>query len=216
MAIFTPRGLKLRLPVNYAFALMARLHPKTDAFRVLQKTEEVENLGGLAVSVVSIVVFICRVDPIMIGAVVFGTSLVFNMIHRFGFYVPPFTFLFPISRVYSWFSGYGIYFIGVIVLGLFTVGWKGLLANFAGRALAGVVAGQINMSWGRKLFEQTGMSLTMSERSFFYAYRLEANKLGESISLDVEDHELDEEHWMPAYEHLEYEWPDVTARFTPN
>jgi hypothetical protein len=55
MALFTPRGLKVRLA--YAFALMARVYPKTDAFRVLQLTEEVENLGALAFFIAGIAAF---------------------------------------------------------------------------------------------------------------------------------------------------------------
>lgn len=39
MALFTPRGLKVRLPMSYAFALIARVYPRSDAFRVLQLTE---------------------------------------------------------------------------------------------------------------------------------------------------------------------------------
>jgi hypothetical protein len=33
MALFTPRGLKIRMAQSYAFALMARLFPTYDAFR---------------------------------------------------------------------------------------------------------------------------------------------------------------------------------------
>ena len=63
MALFTPRGLKLRLPTAYAFALMARVYPQTDAFRVLQLTEEVENLGALASFIAGIAAFSLRLEP---------------------------------------------------------------------------------------------------------------------------------------------------------
>ena len=33
MALFTPRGLNIRMAQSYAFALMARLFPTYDAFR---------------------------------------------------------------------------------------------------------------------------------------------------------------------------------------
>jgi len=51
MPLYTPRGLKLWLSKSYVFALMARLHGKETAFRVLQLTEEVENLGRRPVGI---------------------------------------------------------------------------------------------------------------------------------------------------------------------
>ena len=64
MPIYTPRGLKVRLAKSYAFALMARLHGKETAFRVLQLTEEVENLGGLATTIAAAIALYYRASPI--------------------------------------------------------------------------------------------------------------------------------------------------------
>lgn len=105
MALFTPRGLKIRLPTAYAFALMARVYPKTDAFRVLQLTEEVENLGSLAFFLAGLVVFSARLEPLLIAVVVFVTVAVFRLVHLCGFFVPPFTMLLPVSHIYSQISG---------------------------------------------------------------------------------------------------------------
>ncbi len=61
MALFTPRGLKVRLTKAYAFALMARVYPRTDAFRILQLTEEVENLPDTATYIAAMALFLGRV-----------------------------------------------------------------------------------------------------------------------------------------------------------
>ena len=216
MALFTPRGLKVRLPINYAFGLMARLYPDTDAFRVLQRTEEVENLDGLATFIAALTAFYLRLDPMMIGVVVATTSFVFKLVHLAGLFVPPFTFLLPVSRIYSWFSGNGVFLIGLLIFGWFVVGWKGILAYFLGRIAAAILVGVIDLWWSRFVFKKTGVSVTASERSFFHAYRLEANKLGRDLSLEVSNDELDEGHWMPTFLDLQMKWPVVTSRFTPD
>ena len=54
MPLYTPRGLKIRLPKSYAFALIGRLYGKETAFRVLKLTEEVENLGALAITIAAL------------------------------------------------------------------------------------------------------------------------------------------------------------------
>ena len=214
MALFTPRGLKLRLQLNYAFGLMARLYPETDAFRVLQRTEEVDNLDGLATFIAALTAFFLRLDPLMIGVVVASTSFAFKIVHLAGFYIPPFTFLLPVSRVYSWFSGCGVFLIGLLIFGWFVVGWQGCAAYFLGKITAAIAAGTIDLWWGRIVFQKTGVSVTTSERSFFHAYRLEADRLGRDLSLEVSDAELDETHWMPTFLDLQMKWPVVTSRFT--
>ncbi len=42
MAIFTPRGLKIRLATDLAFTYLARLHPKFTAFQVLKTVEGID------------------------------------------------------------------------------------------------------------------------------------------------------------------------------
>lgn len=216
MAIFTPRGLKVRLPINYAFGLMARLFPDTDAFRVLQRTEEVENLAGLATLIAALTAFQLGLNPVMIGVVVATTSFVFKLVHLSGLFIPPFTLLLPVSRIYSWFSGYGFFLLGLLIFGWFAAGWLGILAYVLGRIVAATLVGVIDLWWGRFVFEETGVSVTASERSFFHAYRLEAKKLGRDLSLEVSDEEIDESSWMPTFLDLQMKWPVVTSRFTPD
>ncbi len=67
MAIFTPRGLKIRLPVDYAFALMARLYPKVDAFKVLKTTESLELIPSVITLLTGLVCFYLRLPAFEIG-----------------------------------------------------------------------------------------------------------------------------------------------------
>lgn len=216
MAIFTPRGLKIRLGQAYAFALMARLFPHVDAFRVLQLTEEVENMAALATFIAGIVAFAMRLDPLMVAVVVGGTSFGFSMAHLLGLFIPPFKFILPLSRVYSWFAGYGVFLIGLLLFGFFTVGWKGVVAYIVGKIAASALAGAIDFAYAKVVFNKTGIVITASERSFFHAYRLLADRVGVTRSLEVTDEEIEPENWEEVFTDLTIKWPVVVSRFTPD
>jgi len=214
MALFTPRGLKLRLPTAYAFALMARVYPRTDAFRVLQLTEELDNLPALAALMAGVAAFALRLQPVHVAFVVLASVSVFHTVHLFGFFIPPFTFLLPISRFYSLVSGYGVLLAGLLIFGFFTCGWRGVVAFVLARVSCGIVFGIVELAYGKHVFRKTGIAVTASERSFFHAYRLEASRLGVSTDLAVLDAELASPNWESVFQDLAVKWPAVASRFS--
>jgi len=214
MALFTPRGLKLRLPIRYAFTLMARVYPQRDPFRILQLTEEIDNLASLAGFTAAFAAFYLRLEPISIGLFVFAFVSVFRLVHLLGLFIPPFTFFLPVSRVYSFVSGYGILLVGLMVFGFVRSGWKGVLAFAVGRTASTLVFGLIELAYGRYLFQKIGLAVTSSERSFFHAYRLEANRFGASTDLNVSEAELASDKWELVLRDLSVKWPVVVSRFT--
>jgi hypothetical protein len=214
MALFTPRGLKLRLPKAYAFALMARVYPQADAFRVLQLTEEVENLGALAFFIAGITAFSLRFEPALIAVVVFVAVSTFRLVHLFGFFVPPFTLLLPVSRVYSRFSGYGVLFTALLIFGYWATGWQGVVAYIVGRIVCAGVFSLIELAYSKHVYRKTGLAFSASERSFFHAYRLVACRLGVSTDLTVSDAELESAKWEIVFQDLAVKWPVVVNRFT--
>ena len=214
MALFTPRGLKLVLPRSYAFALMARVYPQTNAFRVLQLTEEVENLSGLASFLAAVVAFALHLEPLQIGLAVFVTRLAFFLVHLSGFFAPPFTLLLPVSRIYSFLSGYGVLLVALLVFGFLATGWQGVLAFVLARLTSGIVFYLAELLYGRFVFRKTGIAVLGSERSFFHAFRLEANRHGVSTELTVSDAEVEPSNWEPVLQDLAVKWPAVVSRFT--
>ena len=214
MALFTPRGLKVRLPTAYAFTLMARVYPKTDAFRILQLTEEVENLSALAFFVVGLAAFSVRLGPLQIAVVVFVTVAVFRLVHLCGIFVLPFTLLLPVSHVYSRISGFGALLSALLIYGFWTTGWQGVVGLIVGRIVCALVFGLVELAYGKHVYRTTGFAVTASERSFFLAYRLEASRLGASADLAVSDAELESANWEVVYQDLAVKWPVVVSRFT--
>lgn len=214
MTVFTPRGLKLRLPTPYVFALIARLYPRVDAFRVLQTTEVVENLSSLVTLLSGAAAFSLRLEPLQIGVLVFVAVSIMHVVHLLGLLVPPMTFLLFISRGYGFVSGYGVLLTGILIFGLYRSGWAGVMAFVVGRVACGAIFAIVEVKNSRRIQQRIGFFPTRSERSFFHAYLLEANRLGASTDLTVEDSELAPANWQPVLEDLASKWPEVVGRFT--
>lgn len=67
MAIYTPRGLKIRLSVDHAFTLMARLFPDVDAFKILKTTEGLESIPATLAFITGLASFSLHLHPLEIG-----------------------------------------------------------------------------------------------------------------------------------------------------
>ncbi|MCY4379077.1 MAG: hypothetical protein OXC39_04530 [Candidatus Dadabacteria bacterium] len=232
MALYTPRGLKIRLNINHAFALMARLYPKVDAFKVLKTTEGIESIPGMLAFIAGVLSFSLGFETYQIGlytflACVLGmiiTTRYLNLEHLLLFFafideklVGIFRVLVPrlpgLGTLYSYVSGFGILLVVLIVYGIISVGWKGVLAFFIGRIAAELVNLVITFRVMKKIYSETKVPFTTSEIHFFNAYRLHASKLGKTTDTTVSEEELKEENWIECFKDLESKWPEVVERF---
>lgn len=213
MAIYTPRGLKIRVPTDYAFALIARLRPSTDAFEVLKTTEGLESLHNAFAFIAGLICFVLKLSPYAIGLIVFIVIVQVSMKTREGSQFFLLTFV-KIGVIYSYVSGFGILLILLCGLGMYLVGWQGVLAFFAARSLAGIVNAVLNWRDMSYYKVEIGDAITPSERNFINAYRLHASRLGKTIDVSVSDEEMDEKNWKPALVDLALKWPEVAARIT--
>jgi hypothetical protein len=212
MAIYTPRGLRIRIAVPYAFGLMARLHPKVSPFRILKTTEGIEYLPGMLAFVSGIIAFILKLSPLQIGLVVGGAQLIGVLTNLFGFYLVP--GLIPLATLFSYFAGYGIFFVTILVVGFIFTGWQGVLAYLIGKLAAALVS-QVLQFWQTNRYCKTiGHAFTTSEVHFFNAYRLHASQVGITTDVDLSDKEMQENHWGPTFEAFAIEWPQIVQRFT--
>jgi len=212
MAIYTPRGLKIRLTVDYAFALMARLYPKVSAFQVLKTVEGIESLPQSIAFLAALLCFFLNLPPWQIGAIVFAVIVLLSLMTRFGFYVFP--SIVKLGTIYSYLSGFGILLVLLAAFGFYWVGWRGVLAYFAARVIGGVVNWILTMQETRMYFRKVGQALTASERNFFNAYRLHASALGITTDVEVTNEETESANWEPTFLDLATKYPEVVARFT--
>ena len=214
MAIFTPRGLKIRLATDVAFTYIARLHPKFTAFQVLKTVEGIELIPSCLAFFTGLYVFLNYFSPSEIAIYVGIASLIGGLITTFGLFLLPFLVRFITGL--SYLKGYGIFSIAIIITGLLTVGWKGTLFYFIGRYVAKFIIYIID-TWQMIITsKKTGSVLTASERNFFNAYRLHATRIGVTTSLKLEKGEIESGKWELPFNILQLKWPDVVARFTNN
>lgn len=212
MAIYTPRGLKIRLEKDHAFALMARLYPTVVAFQVLKTTEGFELIPSVLAFIFGLVAFYLGYTPYQIGLSTFIASVLGHAINVLGLFRLP--VLPRLGTLISYASGYGVFFLLVVAVGYLSVGYQGVIAFYAG----GLLAGFINLAydyWNIKhTYSTMGIPYTTSEMSFFNAYRLHASKLGRSTEISVTDDERSESNWRNCLADLASKWPEVVQRFT--
>ncbi len=211
MAIYTPRGLKIRIKTDHAFALLARIYPQTSAFQVLKTTEGIELIPAFLGVVAGIVSFVFGASNLEILLLASAVTVIGSAMNMFGFFIPGIVWL---TTIYSYLSGYGIYFISIVIIGLITVGWQGTACYFLGRLIGmglSLLVGTINM---KRVYNKTGIVLSQSEINFFNAYRIYARRQKTSENQTPSEEELQMNNWSPCLEHLVTNWPQVVARFT--
>lgn len=213
MAIFTPRGLKVRLRTDVAFTYLARLHPKVKAFEVLQTVEALELLPSLFAFGAGIFLLFNNYPPYAVALWVFISSYSGGLISLSGRTPAVFIWL---SKRLSLIDGYGLFTILLIAVGLFFSEWENTVFYFIGRYSASFILFLQQMFIGRSLKKKIGNAITISEMSFFNAYKFHASRVGATAGIDLRPSELENGKWFEAYSILESEWPTVTARFTDN
>lgn len=214
MAIYTPRGLKIKLTAPYAFGLMARLGPEVTPFRVLRTAEGIEGLPGMLGFLAGMIVFALGLQPLQIALIVALSQFAGTLINTFGLHIIP--GLIWLSTLFSCISGYGIYLVVVIIVGFLLGGWKVVVAFFLGKIVSATLGLVVEHLQTRHIYKLTGHPFTASERIFFNAYRLHASRTGVTTDISLNDEELDEKYWQATFQKFSLEWPKVVQRFTTN
>jgi hypothetical protein len=209
MTVYTPRGLKIRIDVPYAFGLMARLYPTVSPFRVLKTAEGLQSTGRLLAFVVGVTAFGLGLSPLETLVLVSGASFVGALLGVFGIVIPGLVWL---SVMYSYVSGFGVLLAVLLVTGFLTVGWPGVLAFMAGSAVGALASMVVELWRTRRYMHTIGHPLTSAEVSFFNAYRMHASKMGVTTCINLDDEESSAESWRPALDDLVARWPSVAQR----
>lgn len=221
--IVTPRKLKIDLPLGYAFALIARLYPKVDAFHFLKRVEGIQKIHSLAGFVTGVVCFALGLNPWVIAALAFGVTLLFFLLRYWGvFFIPG---LVSVSTYYSYFTGFGLFTLFLIAFGLWSVGIWGVAAYFGARVLAEVVTWKLDSYAGKQLGIQMGSNPVLADagsmfmapaKDFVNTYRLYADKYGLTTDVEVSEEELHLANWQKVWDDFADEWPDIAARYDEN
>ncbi len=218
MALMTPRGLKIRLELDWAFTLMGRLwqnDQQTDAFRVLRTVEAIEHIptvlafaGGVITAFVPQLPIWC----IAVGSIV-GTSAgaALTQAGMFGV-LRPLGIMF-VARAWSYLPGFGEAHVLVLAVLVFVRGWLSVPIWVAGLVVGGVLRYVLEAALVSRHFKLLGQVLTSSEVNFFNAYRLHADRLGIPSDITVSESEIEDGVWYACLVDYAEKYPESVARF---
>lgn len=212
MAIYAPRNLKIRLGTDYCFALMKRLFPKITPDKVLLLTEGIDNIPSFLVFIVGIICVVSKLDFFEIGLYTAIAGSVGFLTTTLGLFIIP--YLPQISSFYTYFAGWFIPQIGLLMLGYFTLGWKAVVALVVGRIVSIIFNAIIDFIQTKKAHIKLGFPLTAAERNFINAYRLSADKIGVSRDISLDDNELPYENWQDVFQYYLNKYPEAAQKCT--
>lgn len=221
--IVTPRKLKIDLPLGYAFALIARVYPKVDAFQFLKRIEGIQKTHSLAGFLIGVVCFVLNLNPWAIAAWTFGITFAFFLLRYWGiFFIPG---LVRISTYYSYATGFGLFTIALIAFGIFRTGIWGVLAYIIARLLVEGLTMLLDSRAGKKLGIKMGTDPIIADsgsmfiapiKDFVNTYRFFAYKYGLTMDVDVSEDEQRFENWQDAWNDFVDKWPEIAARYDEN
>lgn len=221
MALMTPRGLKIRLPIEHAFALLARLwrtDRRTDAFRVLKTCEAIEDIPTVMATGAGAAAAFWPASPTYAMPLAIVLGQVFGvLLTQFGVYVivRPLGLLLA-ATLFSYIPLWSTLIVQAPIVGFIAwkLGWVPV-ALWIGAWIGGVI-----MAWAVR-FKLTkwrynksgGIILTGSEVNFLNAYRLHADRLNVTRDLSVSDEEIESGGWETCLMDYAKKYPEAVARF---
>ena len=212
MAIYTPRGLKIRLPLNLCFGLMARLSPKITPFKILKTVEGLEVIPSLLGMVSGAYVLYLNLTPETIFLCSLVGFVVGVLISYFGLFVFPGLVLLAI--LYTYVAGFGLIWLLIVGWGVYFSDWKGVVAFFLAMVISEGIRWVLEFIKMKKSYALSGICIGMAEQNFLNSYRLHAKKIGLGPECDLKEEELNKEDWIKLYYKFLSEWPEIVARFS--
>lgn len=219
MAIMTPTGLKIRLGIEWSFALLARLwmkDPATDAFRVLKTCEAIEYVPTVATLLAGLAATLLSRDLLWTipASIVAGRLAGFILTQAGMFAIIRPLGLLALGRIWCHIPYTSIIFYVLLLGTLFaTLGWIIPALWVVGGIAAWIMTVVAEFACMRRNFRLTGEPLSPSEVNFFNAYRLHADRLGLTRDLTVPDEEIASENWKSCLMDYAAKYPEAVARF---
>ncbi len=203
MTIYTPCGMPVGFPMNYAFSLLARLYPTYSPSKVLKIAQGMDKIPLFVSYSAALTMFLFRVSPISIFIVSLVVPTIIYWMQLRGIY---FGTLIHIGIMFSIFGKLGLFTISLTVFGYYSSGLQGLAA-FWGARLIGFVIGfflesretERIASLDRNKFTQLmflGFKSGIYERYFVHAYQFCAKKIGVTNDISLTEKEIEQSNWQ--------------------
>jgi hypothetical protein len=204
-AIFTPRGLHVRLPTHVAFALMAQLRPKVRPSEVLATTEAIELTPTALSKLLALLSFLLHLPPVAIAVLCALGRVVPNLLALAGVaHGPGWTAL---GRWYRPLAGHGVSLLIVAAVGALIAGPIAAAGFLVGTAIGGAVNMLVDFLLLKRTDTPLKQPLSSTERFFLDALRQHAERSGQSLDLEHLPVTAEDGPWRAALEDYAAEHP---------
>ncbi|MEH2321955.1 hypothetical protein [Nostoc sp.] len=136
MTIYTPGGMPISFPMNYAFSLLARLYPKYRPHKVLKIAEGMDKAPEAIAYLLGFILFALRILPVIIFTNVLILPVILRWMHIRSKYID---YVVNLGVIFNSIGTVGIISIGLTVFGWYSVGWQGLVAFLCARFFGGFI-----------------------------------------------------------------------------
>jgi hypothetical protein len=205
-AIFTPRGLHVRLPTHVAFALMAQLRPKVRPSKVLATTEAIEFTPTALSKLLALAGFALQLTPAAVAVLCALGRIVPNLVALAG--VPRGSGWTALGRLYRPLAGYGLTLVAVAALGALIAGPFAAVGFLIGTLVGGIVNMLVDFLLMRRADPRFRQPLSSTERFFLDALRLHAAGSAQRLDLEQLPVTAEDGPWRAALTDYAAEYPD--------
>jgi hypothetical protein len=207
MTIYTPGGMPIGIPTNYAFTLLARLYPRYHPHKVLRIAEGMDKAPEAVAYLLAAILFFLKTSPVVIFVGVLVVSVVFRLMQIHSKYIFP---IVTLGTIFNSIGKLGLLSIALAVLGWYSLGWKGLVAFLSARLIAALVNTVFEAQEKNRIRSLGGAGVYSEfDRCFIDAYRLCANKAGITLDLDVSEQEIESNRWQIACDNYRLKNPTL-------
>jgi len=177
-----PRGVKFYLNAVDAFALMKRVADKIKPFDLLWQAEVLWKMPGMFAMFTSLLLIYNR-KPWMLFLIVPSSILAKLIFIHLKFFVSNFSTPFRwVGNLYSVLTGYGLFFIGLVCLAYFKMGWLGVCLYIVANAVRIGVEGRMEDRMFICLVKNEAPFLRNDCKCFLIAFERIARKYKRDIS----------------------------------
>lgn len=204
-AIFTPRGLHVRLPTHVAFALMGQLRPKVRPSEVLATTEAIELTPTAASKLLAIIGFLLHLSPAAIAVATALGRVVPNLLALAGLAHHPWWT--ALGRLYRPLAGHGLTLVLVAAAGALVAGPLAAVGFLVGTLVGGLINMLVDFLLMRRPDPRLRQPLSSTERFFLQALRLHAERSGQPLDLEHVPVTGEDGPWRAALADYAHEHP---------
>jgi hypothetical protein len=204
MTIYTPCGMPIGYPRDYAFTLLARLYPTYSPTKILKIAQGMDKVPVFVSYSFALTMFLLHISPV---SIFIGSLIVPEIIYWMqlkGRYIGA---LIQIGVMFSILGRLGLFTISLTVFGYYSSGLQGLAAFWGARLIGGFViesfleSREIERiaSLDRNRFTQLiflGFKCGMYERYFIHAYQFCSNKIGVTTDISLTEKEIEKSNWQ--------------------